>query len=54
MKEAAIAAAIAAVLSGGSAALPAFESVMKTCLTQKLGGQVGVSARTETYWGPWE
>lgn len=54
LKEAAVMAALAAILSGGAAALPAFERAMTTCLVRQLNGQVGLSVRTQSYWGPWE
>jgi hypothetical protein len=53
-KTAAVAAAIAAVITGGSAAVGTFESVMKGCLVAKLPDLGSVTAYTTSAWGPWE
>jgi hypothetical protein len=53
-KTAAVAAAIAAIVTGGSAAIGTFESVMKACLVAKLPDVVSVTAYTTSAWGPWE
>ena len=51
---AAVAAAAAAIVSGGTVAIGVFEGVMKGCLTTTLGSSIGVHVRTESYWGDWE
>lgn len=54
LRTAAVAAALAAIVSGGTAAVGTFEAVMKGCLVEKLASSVSVTVRTPTYWGDWE
>lgn len=51
---AAVAGALAAVVSGGSAAIPTFEGVLKGCLVVKLKSLVSVATWTSSGWGDWE
>jgi hypothetical protein len=53
-KEAAIAGALAAIITGGTAALGAFEGVIKVCLLAKLPTLVTATAYTSSGWGSWE
>lgn len=55
LKTAAIAAAIAAVVSGGSAAIATAEKILFGCLSSKIGSElVSVRISIDGYWGNWE
>jgi hypothetical protein len=55
LREGAIAAAIAAILTGGTAAAAAAAGAIEVCLMRKLGEQLlTVSVNLEHYWGEWE
>lgn len=55
LREGAIAATIAAILTGGTAAAAAAAGAIEICLVRKLGDQLlTVSVNLEHYWGEWE
>jgi hypothetical protein len=54
LRDAAIAAALAAIVTGGSAAVGTFETVMKGCLASKLPKLVNAAVWTDSKWGDWE
>jgi hypothetical protein len=54
LRDAAIAAALAAIVTGGSAAVGTFETVMKGCLASKLPKLLHVAVWTDSRWGDWE
>jgi hypothetical protein len=54
LRDAAIAAALAAIVTGGSAAVGTFETVMKGCLASKLPKLLTVAVWTDSKWGDWE
>lgn len=55
LKQGAIAALIAAIFSGGTAAAAAAEEAIKVCLVRKLGEKIlSVSVALEHYWGNWD
>jgi hypothetical protein len=54
LKQGAIAALVAAILSGGTAAAGAAAEAVKICLVRKLGEKIlSVSIDLEHYWGNW-
>ena len=55
LREGAIAAAIAAIITGGSGAAAAAAGAVEVCLTRKLSDQLlTVSVNLEHYWGDWQ
>lgn len=54
LRDAAVAAALAAIVTGGSAAVGTFGTVMKGCLASKLPKLVNVAVWTDSSWGGWE
>jgi hypothetical protein len=54
LRDAAVAAALAAIVTGGSGAVGTFGTVMKGCLASKLPKLVNVAVWTDSSWGGWE
>jgi hypothetical protein len=54
LSTAAVAGALAGVISGGHAAVPTFETALKACLILKLPSLTSVTVWIDSAWGGWE